>query len=111
MIRGVANDPAERIADGLERLALLIGDGADLSRKRLVTHSFSGHADQIEQVAVAMRHSGYTVTDEGRSLEASAQTLVDEAWLREAMIILCRVADRFEVTYDGFEVQSDLGAS
>lgn len=111
MIRGVANDPAERIAEGLERLAGLISDGADLTQRRLVIHSFSGHADSLEQVGVAMKHSGYTIKQEGSDLDASTLTLVDEGWLREAMVILCRVADRFEVTYDGFEVQADAGAA
>lgn len=107
MSRAAANDPAERVAAGLERVALLASDGADLTRKRRVTHSFSGHPEQIEQVAVAMRHSGYETSQNGGDLEASAMTEVNEGWLREAMIILCRVADRFEVSYDGFEVQSD----
>lgn len=109
MTRKLANDPAEMVAIGLERLGVLVTDGNDLTRPRLTTHSFSGHADAIDQVAVALRHAGFaTELEEGdRDVTAQAMTVTDEPWLREAMTILCRVADRFGVTYEGWEALAD----
>lgn len=110
MTRKLTNDPAEMVAIGLERLGVLATDGNDMTRPRLTTHSFSGHADAIDQVAVALRHAGFATEiddDDARDVSAQAMTVTDEPWLREAMVILCRVADRFGVTYEGWEALAD----
>lgn len=108
MIGRVVNDPKERVNDGLDKLAMLAADGSDLGRPRLVTHSFSGSGEGLEQMEVALRHVGYTVQGDGDGdLTAEATMVINEPWLRESMTILCRVADRFGVTYHGFEAHAD----
>jgi len=102
------NDADEQIAAGLETLRLLGEQGCDLARARLVTHSFTGHEDQLEMLGASLKGTGYTVEPDGeRGLTASTLSVIDDGWLRESMAILCRVADYFSVDYLGFEALAD----
>jgi hypothetical protein len=106
--RSGLNDPAERIAHGLETLRVLAEDGANLALPRLVTHSFTGKGEGLEFAAIALKGSGYAIEQpDEETVFAEAMTVTDEGWLREAMAILCRVADHFGVEYEGWEAQAD----
>lgn len=107
-MKGGVNDPAEQVNRGLEQLRDLAAGGAALAEPRLTTHGFSGDDDQLEALRYALRQSGYQVEPiEDGELTARAYGVVDEPWLREAMVILCRVADRFSVQYDGWTAADD----
>lgn len=102
------NDPAEHVERGLQTLAELVANGDRLDEPRLSSHAFSGPPEQLESLSYALRQVGYTIDSmEGRTLSAHVYAPVDEPWLREAMVILCRVADTFEVTYDGWTATTD----
>lgn len=107
-MRLIHNDPKELVERGLEQLRDLIEGGADLASPRMAVHGFSGDADALEALGYALRQSGYQVEPvEDGELTARAYGIVDEPWLREAMLILCRVADRFSVQYDGWSAPDD----
>ena len=102
------NDPADHIAAGIEQLRDLIASGADLAHARTSIHVFAGDGFQLEMLGTALAGTGYTITAQGEGeLQAETFAVVDEPWLREAMPILCRVADYFKVTYRGWTPAPD----
>lgn len=107
-MRLIHNDPKEQVARGLEQLRDLVSGGANLTAPRMATHGFSGDTDALEALGYALRQSGYQIEPvEDGELTARAYGVVDEPWLREAMVILCRVADRFSVQYEGWTAADD----
>jgi hypothetical protein len=104
------NEVREHVQTGLERLRELLAEGANLVLPRWQSFHFTGHADSLESLSVALRHAGYTVAQEHDGVMATSFAVVDEPRLRENLAIICRVANHFDVVFERWRAASDAEA-
>jgi len=92
-------------ADQRQFLDDLKNNGADLTRSREAVFYFYGKPERLPALQVDLERVGFSVrptkTDPGRI--ASVNAVVSESWLREILPVLCELATKHGVEYDGWE--------